>query len=140
MNDIKFRCWSKLKKQWFHHTLLLACIDGLPFAHFVEVFEDKSIKHHVYNASNLDLVIQQYTNLKDRDGKDIYIGDIIQWEDDGETWTRKVIFNNGYVAYEKLDPKYRGDMLSGICGICKVIGNICENPEIKTDEDITRNI
>lgn len=126
--EIKFRVWSKTKNNWVQNMLLLACIDGLPFVHLVEVDEKGEFKaHHVYNASSLELTVQQYTGLKDKTGKEIYEGDIILrecvnlkceciWSDEEASYILRYI-DNTFI--------YLADF-SGI----EVIGNIMEYPEI----------
>ena len=130
--ELKFRVWSKVKNTWVHNMMLLACIDGLPFAHFVEINEvDKSVKHHVYNASNLDVVIQQYTGLKDSRGKDIYEGDILQCKG-FDSWHDPEGYYYNQVVEHKIMPAGESE-LSGFLYIPidrEVIGNIFENPEL----------
>jgi uncharacterized phage protein (TIGR01671 family) len=118
--NIKFRIWSKLHKKWYTNTILIA-YDGLPFAHFVKVDNDgKAVEHQVFNAENLDLVVQQSTGLTDKNGQEIYEGDIVEFcisEDGPETAT--VTFDNAvfwatYPLYEVVDKRF----------FCKVIGNV----------------
>lgn len=129
MRELKFRVWSKQKSQWVENMMLLACIDGLPFAHFVEVGDDKSVKHPVYNASGLECVIQQYTGLKDKKGKEIYEGDILNfshlnysvyWRD--YEWVATCPYYHKY-HWPTITP-FR-NVESG-----EIIGNIFENPEL----------
>ena len=74
MRDIKFRAWHKDKKCWLQD---------------VEVFEDGSwdgalpnectqIGGMVTGYTEPECVLMQYTGLKDKNGKEIYEGDIVQ--------------------------------------------------------------
>lgn len=76
-----------------------------------------------------DIRIMQFTGLKDKNGKEIYEGDIIHC-DNGSV---------GTIIYYKENMMYKVDS-SGTCGFChpvygyappfEVIGNIYENPEL----------
>lgn len=127
MREIKFKVWSKARKEWVHNMILLACIDGLPFAHFVEVNDiDKSVKHHVYNASNLDVAILQYTGLKDSKGNEIYEGDILCMDFKHSKASGNVVYcNHGFFLEVE-----NGGIRSIYPNISEVVGNIYENPEI----------
>uniref|UniRef100_A0A6M3Y7K9 Putative YopX protein n=2 Tax=viral metagenome TaxID=1070528 RepID=A0A6M3Y7K9_9ZZZZ len=101
---IKFRAW-----------------DGKEFI-YMDYAED-----HLWNCPTFKDV-QQFTGLFDKDGKEIYEADIIQFEGTTEYGYGEIIFDNGMYWIQEKDSLLRVDM---VCiETCKVIGNICENPEL----------
>ena len=73
MRTLKFRVWGKIMKRWWCEDSQYLQMDG------------KKIHPAPWSTLSADLpdehiVIQQYTGLKDTNGKDIYEGDIIQLE------------------------------------------------------------
>lgn len=111
--EIKFRAFDTENKTWTFVTLgdLIcgACTEK----------GDKPL-------SGEKQVWEQYTGLKDKDGKEIYEGDIVDYNDDGDCI--------GYVVYNA--PNY--EIMEKIGYPCwlkgsphqRVIGNIHENPEL----------
>ncbi len=102
MRDIKFRRWHVELKDMIYNTN-------------TELFEIVEKYPHMYN-------IMQYSGLKDKNGKEIYEGDIITDESNNYL----VVFLEGCFTME-IDGEHF--ILSNFSGT-KVIGNIHENSNL----------
>ena len=76
-----------------------------------------------------DYIFMQFTGLKDKNGKEIYEGDIGLFDCAGGKVKSTIIWNDFVARYERNDIPY---LAGGIDGQCEVIGNIYENPELLT--------
>ncbi|MCK8605154.1 YopX family protein [Leuconostoc citreum] len=107
MREIKFRAWGKILKKF------------VPVWSVIETRGD-----NVVRGINKNIVIDQYTGLKDFNRVEIYEGDILKDVDNGNIV--------GYVEYDDAFGEYYcGDNNLYECTRdCQVVGNIHEQPEL----------
>lgn len=97
-----------------------------------------------HNTDVLDYVtgvdpMMQFTGLLDKNGKEVYEGDIVDYKERSQIGNAQVIWNGrGY--FELLFPSGNRNFIPdpnthNIYGFV-VIGNIYENPELLTNKDI----
>lgn len=114
-----FRVWSNYWKKYASEAELY--IDGSADA----VFEDDNgVPHH----ENTDIVVEFKTGLRDKNGKEIYEGDIV---DDGYSRICKIRWSGKYAGFKAVneDDGY-GTNIWFVSKYGEVIGNIHENPEL----------
>ena len=120
MRTIKFRAKSILNDEWLYGDLVHSA-DNKRFAILVN---DKDSYDECEVAPE---TVGQFTELKDKNGKEIFEGDIL----DFNGITVEVRFVRGVFALLA-----NGNLDDELCGDCrtdlfaKVIGNVYENPDI----------
>jgi len=130
MREIKFRAWDKEKNEMTESI----CLGGL---------------HIPYNSNQDNYVLMQYTGLKDKNGKEIYEGDIVAcersfWKENKKIcvveWKEydagfNLFYPNDPVDSEVLADRKKEQELSMFQvweHEREIIGNIYENPDLLT--------
>lgn len=119
MTESKFKAWSTLTKDFAPNTSM--SIAG--WAHFIATHTSQDILRKVLQA----IVWVEYTGFLDRNGKEIYEGDIMS---DGQSMNRVVIWDDrrGMWALDGAD--LPSEQLSHHITQVVYIGNKYENPEL----------
>ena len=129
MRELKFRAWDKKRKRMFAVTTLNA-------SGAVSVFIDDA---GLYLLPAEQIELMQYTGLKDKNGKEIYVGDIIH----RGALPKVNVFRNSVIRFDEESVGFIATstrngartLFNGqTCDEIEVIGNIHENPELLEGE------
>lgn len=143
MREIEFRVWDSRKKSYFNKKDI--SIDNLGNIFVFEGYDENDADlWHVRILSDPDnerYVIEQTTGLTDKNGTEIYEGDIcsftsktgkhmgvVEWSDNLASFGLRMVKNNFRYTFSDLDTM--GVNLDTL----EVIGNIHENPELMEEK------
>lgn len=120
MREIKFRVFDGTNIHYINHE------EGLQIA-FGSHHQSYSVWNEYEEVIDGDQevsVLMQYTGLKDKNGTEIFEGDIVQIEGPYGYYYRKIEFEKGSFHF--------GYVADGMCDYkeMEVIGNIYENPHL----------
>lgn len=151
MREIKFRAWDKVSQKMCDVAELYK-VGGVR----LDVYDE--IRDRIYQVDRGDIPIMQYTGLKDKNGREIYEGDIVAksvplfqplgrgqridevvWgRDDKNTgmWEMRLISDDRLKRNpENKVPYYEPFGLGCEPHNFEVIGNVYENPELINPND-----
>ena len=123
MREIKFRAWDG----WSRKMMEVEQLNFSPNIEGVNINDLPRQKH---------LILMQYTGLLDKNGVEIFEGDIVKEYDNFGYKVLEVYYDQDNVEFElKRDHEKGGSYHTplyreGAAKYCEVIGNIYENPEL----------
>lgn len=127
MREIKFRAWDEMEKLMFREQ---------EYNTYEEINIDEGELIAGSNDENGDwyeLKLMQFTGLKDKNGKEIYEGDIvlIDWKDNRYGKHKGIVEWN----IEQACWEFGAGATSELDWSHEVIGNIYENPELLEEKE-----
>ena len=116
--ELKFRAWDPINK-----TIIS------PYSIHFNSNQTVNYCIDIYMKERRDLILMQFTGLKDRNGNEIYEGDIVKPYPD-EHDLAQIIFMSG--SFKIATKKRYGDFLiwNYLESEIEVVGNIYKNPEL----------
>ncbi|MDC0751793.1 YopX family protein [Enterococcus innesii] len=123
----KFRAWDKESKS-MHQILEIIYSNDLSYISFITIGGGNLIYGPKRRLGD-DVIIMQSTGLKDKNGVEIFEGDIVRWHD-VVTWDYSVTFKDGVFCISDDPSSNFYHLKEDINGKFEVIGNIYENPEL----------
>ena len=137
MREIKFRGiptdnnTSYDKEDGFVEGSLI--IDNDKYYIVLEVIDNiKRDDYAIYMIEVIPETVGQYTGLKDKNGKEIYEGDIVEWAGYKMEvfWGEDIGIGYGFCWRPCGDNKGYHESMTGFIDEYEVIGNIYDNPEL----------
>lgn len=151
MREIKFRVWDLLKKEWIKDFCVIT------YTGSVQVYNSygapRPPRRRVSDGE--EYVTQQFTGLKDKNGKEIYEGDILkahrssiktiikdnkidyEWQD-GEVEIGQIYWGecSFIMSFEHIRYDDSADLSQNSCSRrLEVLGNIFENPDLLNENN-----
>lgn len=138
MREIKFRIYFKDEEKFMTKPITLEDLlheDGIEFENEEKTLTLPLKDFKFYYNKNENYEIMQYTGLKDKNGKEIYEGDVVKF-DYRQDENFEIVFEDGAFWIRSKYTEYVS--LHEVIEICKrpnnwqieVVGNIYDNPEL----------
>jgi uncharacterized phage protein (TIGR01671 family) len=131
--EIKSRAWNKREKKMYQADFFNEFIvinQGKVGSVTGDIQDDSSSFYIDYSRSD-DWEVMQYTGLKDKNGKEIYEGDILKYHNGRHS--HPIEFPKDYMW---LATRMESDE---VASAVEIIGNIYENPELLHKGDVNKH-
>ena len=130
MREIKFRAWDKIEKQMCPVTrVIFRQLAGYDFINVRIKWNGKIIDQGGFIGKDNTYILMQYIGAKDKNGVEIYEGDIIRSPAGKDYWIRWSELTYRFVAEPIPANRLEAQLVSRTISNYEVVGNIHESPE-----------
>ena len=129
MRKIKFRAWDKKENKWLLGYEMPNLGGFSMFGEIMMMGEYANLLSSYFPDRLEDIELMQYTGLKDKNGKEIYEGDILKHLDG----RLSVVEYDAPHFILRHHPEGGSDFIA-VKNHFEIIGNIYENPELLTNQ------
>ena len=127
MREIKFRVYIKKTKEMLPVVSIVQMNDEEWLRVFPKWYDRNFLE------SEWDIVLMQYIWIEDKNGKEIYEGDLVKCiaeeKYSKESWVYPIEY---YADEQQFTPKWACNLWWGWWDSIEVVGNVYENPELVT--------
>ena len=131
----RFRAWDALAEKMIDEILMISFVRKEIIGKFSDGSTSVPLKFED-ERNGEDVILMQSTGLKDKNGKEIFEGNVVQFEDCSEA-SHFLYINTGIIEWcqggfhvTNRDSVLMEDLLDGDSLDVTIIGNIYENPEL----------
>lgn len=111
--EIRFRAWNEVSEKMLNWNEFL----------------NTNMKNTFISPESTGLILMQYTGLHDKNGKEIYEGDVVKIKYRDEDIGKVIYEHNGFsIDVTNMNKNY--GRVSFVNNFMEVIGNIYDNPEL----------
>ncbi len=136
MREIKFRAWDKIEKQMCPVTrVIFRQPTGYDFINVRIKWNGKIIDQGGFIGKDNTYILMQYIGAKDKNGVEIYEGDIIRSPAGKDYWIRWSELTYRFVAEPIPANRLEAQLVSRTISNYEVVGNIHESPEFANWEE-----
>lgn len=138
MREIKFRIWDKSNKQFYIPNNFIKFWPVIELNGLIGMAGEFNEYQYGTKINQSNYIIQQYTGLKDKNGKEIYEGDIVKYKVERGSYNKgefdehisEVKFENGEFYPRNINNECDDSYYSFRLYDIEIVGNIFENPEL----------
>ena len=133
MREIKFRAWDNRENRWMTADEIMERVLVNPSWDGKQFQIDEKSANGLARDIGYSFELMQFTGLKDKNGKEIYEGDVVTWRIMGISRTAPIYYDEDQASF------WMGNDVTGQGGLIlndwmrgeyEVIGNIYENPDL----------